>query len=493
MSDRSEQEQVRFEKLNELRAHGFNFPNDCQVDSSSKEVLAAKVAEAPESAKRYALAGRLVQLRFMGKAAFAHLLDGEGKIQLYVKQEIVGSECFEKFKHFDIGDIVEARGYAFVTKTGEKSLFVETIRLLTKSLIPLPEKWHGLTDVEARYRHRYVDLISNYEIREAFKKRARIISEIRSFLDARGYMEVETPVLHYIPGGATAKPFKTHHNALHCEMYLRIALELPLKKLIVGGFERVYEIGRVFRNEGLSRKHNPEFTMLEFYQAFATYESLMNLTEELFIHLANKLNGSLKLTYGEHEIDLTPPWKRISMLESIHEFGGVDRGFDLSTLKGVLAVADKHKIELPERSDWGRCLEEVWGELAEPKMINPVFLTHHPFSISPLARKNPADEKITDRFELIIAGMEMANAFSELNDAEDQRQRFETQAARFAAGDEEASEVDEDFLRALEYGMPPTGGEGIGIDRLAMLLTNSASIRDVILFPQLKPEHTTGE
>jgi len=486
MPERSEQEQVRIEKLKKLRESGYPFPNDAKVVAKSTDVLAAE-PQAEASAKRFTLGGRIVQARHMGKAAFVHILDGAGKIQLYVKQDVVGEQSFSAFKELDIGDIVEAKGYAFVTKTGEKSLFVESIRLLTKSLIPLPEKWHGLSDVETRYRQRYVDLISNHEVRAVFKTRAKVIAYIRKFLDDRGYLEVETPVLQYIAGGATAKPFKTHFNALDCGMYLRVATELPLKKLIVGGLERVYEIGRIFRNEGISKKHNPEFTSLEFYQSFATFEDLMTLTEELIVGLCQSVCGSLKIKYGENEIDFTPPWPRISMRDSVAQIGGAAE-FDLDTLAGVQAAAKKFKVKLAEPEDWGRCLEALWGELVEPKLINPVFITHHPFSISPLARKNLKDPKVTDRFEMIAAGMEMANAFSELNDPEDQRERFEEQARRKAKGDEEASDVDEDFLRALEYGMPPTAGEGIGIDRLVMLLTNSQTIREVVLFPQLKPE-----
>lgn len=486
MPERSEQELVRFGKLSKLREQSYPFPNDVKVSAKATEVLAAEVQD-PAAAKRFTIAGRLVQVRNMGKAAFVHVLDGSGKIQVYVKKDIIGDGSFEAFKDFDIGDIVETSGYAFVTKTGEKSLHAESIRLLTKSLIPLPEKWHGLKDQEARYRARYVDLIANPEVRESFKARARIIREIRNFLDGRDYLEVETPVLHYTAGGATARPFTTFHNALSLNMHLRIALELPLKKLVVGGLERVYEIGRIFRNEGLSKKHNPEFTMLEFYQAYATFEDLMTLTEDLFVHLAKTVVGSLKVPYGEHVLDFTPPWPRISMLESVYSIGGVSRDFDLQDLAGVQAAAKKHQVHLEEPNDWGRCLEALWGELVEAKLINPTFITHHPFSISPLARKNLKDPKITDRFELIIAGMEAANAFSELNDPEDQRERFEEQARRKAQGDEEATDIDEDFLRALEYGLPPTAGEGVGIDRLVMLLTNSSTIRDVLLFPQLKP------
>ena len=423
----------------------------------------------------------------MGKASFVHVLDAKGKLQLYVKQDSVGEDSYKAFKRFDIGDIIEASGYVFVTKTGEKTLFVEQVRLLTKALIPLPEKWHGLSDTEARYRCRYVDLIANPDVRAVFYKRAQIIREIRRFLDERDFLEVETPVLNYIAGGATARPFATHYNALHSDMFLRIALELPLKKLVVGGLERVYEIGRVFRNEGLSKKHNPEFTMIEFYHAYATFEDLMDLTEAMLTRLFTAVTGGLQITFGGTPIDLTPPWRRISMLDSVYEIGGVDRGLDLNSLAGVQEAAARHHVVLTEKDDWGRSLECLWGDLVEPKLVNPVFITHHPFSISPLARQNAQDPKITDRFELIIAGMEIANAFSELNDAEDQRRRFEAQAERKQSGDEEAPDIEEDFLRALEYGMPPTAGEGIGIDRLVMLATDSPSIRDVLLFPQLKP------
>ena len=486
MTERPEQERIRFAKLEKLRSTGFAFPNDVRITVSAADALASS-PEDPATAKRFSLAGRVVQLRQMGKAAFLHLLDGSGKIQLYVKKDAIGDSSYEQFKDFDIGDIVQASGYLFLTKTGEKTIHVESISLLVKSLIPLPEKWHGLQDVEARYRYRYVDLIANPDVREVFKKRAQIIKLVRNFFDTRGYLEVETPVLHYVPGGATARPFKTHYNSLDCDMYLRIALELPLKKLVVGGLERVYEIGRNFRNEGIDRKHNPEFTMLEFYQAYATFEDFMNLSEELFCELAEKVCGSLKVPYEDKISDFTRPWKRISMRDSVYEMGDVSRDFDLDTVAGVQKAASHHKIHLEEPQDWGRSLEALWGELVEGKIVNPTFITHHPFSISPLSRRNAADPKITDRFELIVCGMEAVNAFSELNDAVDQRERFEAQAKRKAAGDEEAPESDEDFLRALEYGLPPTAGAGIGIDRLVMLLTNSPSIRDVVLFPQLKP------
>lgn len=486
MVQRSEQELVRRAKLEKIREKRYPFPNDVQISARAADVTAAEPGE-PATAQRFTIAGRIVQLRLMGKAAFAHILDASGRVQVYLKSDQIGADSFDEFKTIDIGDIISCSGYAFITKTGEKSLHVETWKLLTKSLIPLPEKWHGLTDIESRYRYRYVDLIANPEVRDTFRKRALIISGVRNFLNQRGYLEVETPILNAVASGATAKPFETHHNTLGCDMVMRIALELPLKKLVVGGFERVYEIGRNFRNEGISKKHNPEFTMLEFYQAYATFEDLMTLTEELIGELVRQLNDSLTLQYGDNQIDFTGPWKRISMKDSVTEIGGVDPKFDLDTLQGVVEAAKVHRIHLEEPGDWGRSLEALWGELVEPKLINPTFITHHPFSISPLARQNAADPKVTDRFELVVGGMELANAFSELNDPIDQRERFEAQAKRRESGDEEAPEVDEDFLRALEYGMPPTAGEGIGIDRLVMLLTNSPSIRDVVLFPQLKP------
>lgn len=486
MAERSEQEQVRFAKLEELRKKGYPYPNDAKPTGTSLEVIAA--AERADFSGSFTLAGRLVQIRNMGKAAFAHLLDAVGKVQLYVKKDNIGEEAFASFSDFDIGDIVEVSGTPFVTKTGEKSLQATKIRLLSKCLIPLPEKWHGLTDVEERYRKRYLDLISNPEVRNVFRARSKIIQFTRNFLDSRGYIEVETPVLHPIAGGATARPFKTHYNALHSDFFLRIALELPLKKLIVGGLDRVYEIGRNFRNEGLSRKHNPEFTMLEFYQAYATFEDLMNLSETFCSEIAKTVTGGFQVKYGEMDVNFAPPYPRYSMLESIHVVGGVGRDVDLFSPKGIQAVAAKHKIKLEDPNDWGRSLEILFGELVEPKLINPTFITHQPLAISPLARKNLADPRVVDRFELFVAGMELGNAFSELNDPVDQLERFQSQADRKAKGDAEACDIDHDFVRALEYGMPPTAGQGIGIDRLTMLLTNSQSIRDVVLFPQLKPE-----
>ncbi|MCL4153829.1 UNVERIFIED_CONTAM: hypothetical protein GTU68_016528 [Idotea baltica] len=432
-------------------------------------------------------------MRNMGKASFVHIQDSSGRVQAYVRKDDVGDDSYAEFKKYDIGDIIELKGYVFVTKTGEPSIYAESVRLLNKSLIPLPEKWHGLSDVESRYRYRYVDLIANPDVRKIFKTRAKIIASIRTFLNEKMYTEVETPILQTIAGGASAKPFQSHYNALGSDVYMRVALELPLKKLVVGGLERVYELGRAFRNEGLSKKHNPEFTMLEFYQAYATYDDLMTLTEEMLSKLIKEVKENEEVNYQGNAVNFSAPFKKISMENSIYEIGGVSKDFDLSSLEGVVACAKENKIESKDMSDWGHTLESLFDELVEHKLVNPTFITNHPASISPLARKNDNDPKITDRFELFICGMEVANAFSELNDPIDQRQRFEDQALRKSKGDDEAMSVDEDFLRALEYGLPPTGGQGIGIDRLVMLLTDSATIRDVLLFPQLKPLEAASE
>lgn len=487
MKERSEQEQIRLSKLEALREKGFAFPNNSRVTATAADVLEAEVRE-PEASERMTIAGRVVQLRIMGKALFAHVLDGAGKVQIYVRKDDVGEETYAICRELDLGDIIAVTGYPFITKTGEKTLHADNAALLVKSVIPLPEKWHGLTDIEARYRYRYLDLISNLEVRDLFRKRSRIIKSLRNFLDSKGFLEVETPSLHHLAGGANARPFKTHHNALAADMYLRIALELPLKKLVVGGIERVYEIGRVFRNEGISKKHNPEFTMLEFYQAYATFEDLMDLTEELITSVAQEVCAGPVLPWGDKSINLTRPWRRLSMQESIHEIGGVGRDVDLSKVESLHNIAALDRINLEDPKDWGRCLEDVFNELVEDKLVDPTFIIHHPSSISPLARRNVDNPEITDRFELFINCMEMANAFSELNDPVDQRRRFEAQAIRKAGGDAEACDVDEDFLKALEHGMPPTAGEGIGIDRLVMFLTNSSTIRDVVFFPQLRPE-----
>jgi len=399
----------------------------------------------------------------------------------------VGEEAFSWFKKLDLGDILGVEGTLFRTRTGELTLSVQRFVLLTKSLLPLPEKYHGLTDVESRYRQRYLDLLVNPEVRQVFARRAAIISLMRQFLESRGFLEVETPMMQPIPGGATARPFITHHHALDMDLYLRIAPELYLKRLVIGGFERVFELNRNFRNEGLSTLHNPEFTMLEFYQAYATYEDLMVLTEELFCFISQNLLGDLRLTYQGQEIDLTPPWRRLDLRESLTELGGIPAE-KVRDPQALLDLARKEGVDLRPGEGYGRALTKLFDLLVEAKLQQPTFIVGYPTETSPLSRRNDENPEVVDRFELFLAGREMANAFSELNDPEDQRRRFEKQMQAREAGDQEAQMLDEDFLTALEHGMPPTAGEGIGIDRLVMLFTDSPSIRDVILFPQLRPE-----
>lgn len=482
----SEQEHVRRVKLNELRSRGYSYPNIHGVKTLALEARAR--AEKGDTESAVAIGGRIMTVRVMGKAAFFNIQDRSGTIQIYLKKEEIGDAAFEDFKSLDIGDIVEVHGKPFITKTGEPSVHAISCRLLVKCLHPLPEKWHGLTDTETKYRQRYLDLIINPESREVFIKRARIISALRSFLDTRNYIEVETPVLVNEASGADAKPFKTHHNALGLDLQLRIATELPLKKLVVGGLERVYEIGRIFRNEGISTKHNPEFTSIEFYQAYATFDDLMDLTEELLEHLCTVVNGSPTSTFKELQINFKRPYARMSMIEACHHFAGVDRACDLSQLRGVHDAA--RSLNIPSAlatNEYGLALYELFDKGVEHKIIDPTFITQHPLAISPLSRKSDEDPRFVDRFELIVAGMELANAFSELNDPEDQAERFQKQLQAKADGNEEATAGDDDFITALEYGMPPTAGEGIGIDRLTMLLTNCDSIRDVILFPTQRP------
>ncbi len=436
----------------------------------------------------FAIAGRIVALRSFGKVTFIHVADQSGRIQAYAARDNLGQEDYGRFKRLDIGDIVGLSGALFRTKTNELTLNVDSFTLLTKSLRPLPEKYHGLKDVEIRYRQRYVDLIVTPRTKEIFCKRTLIVREFRNFLDNQGFMEVETPMMQPIPGGATARPFITHHNTLDMQLYMRIAPELYLKRLLVGGFEKVYEINRNFRNEGISTQHNPEFTMCEFYWAYANYEDLMDLTEQLFAHCAEKVCGETVITYQEQEIDLTPgAWKRLSFHESLETVGGLQPELytDYEKTKQYVKARGEKVIE-------GESLAKLQAKLfdleVEPQLIQPHFIYGYPTDISPLSRRNEANPEITDRFELFIAGREMANAFSELNDPVDQRNRFQAQVAEKEAGDDEAHHMDEDYLRALEYGMPPAGGEGVGIDRLVMLLTDAASIREVILFPLLKPE-----
>ncbi len=433
-----------------------------------------------------AIAGRLMAKRIMGKASFAHVLDSDGLIQFYAKKDELGEEAYEDFKQLDIGDIVGVCGKVFKTRTGEVSVHAENVKLLAKSLQTLPEKFHGLKDPDLRYRQRYVDLIVNREVRDTFVKRTRIISYIRSFLDERGYLEVETPVLSTIPGGANARPFVTHHNTLDLDMYLRIATELHLKRLIVGGFERVYEIGRLFRNEGMSIKHNPEFTTIELYEAYTDYKGMMDIAESLIRGAANSALGTDKLAYQGTEIDLGEPFARMTMNDAVIKYAGVDF---LACQSGeeAFALAKSIGLEPKKGSKLGDILNLAFEEKVEEHLIQPTFILDYPIEVSPLTKRKPSDPRLTERFELFIYGREIANAYSELNDPIDQRERFMAQMAKRAAGDDEAQLLDDDFVLALEYGMPPTGGMGIGIDRLVMLLTDSASIRDVLLFPTMKP------
>jgi lysyl-tRNA synthetase class 2 len=489
--ERSEQELVRRGKLEVIKAKRNPYPNDSKPNGTAVEVVRLALEEEglePTAKKQFTISGRIINLRMMGKASFFNIQDRTGPVQIYLKKEEVGEESFIEFKTYDLGDIVEVSGYTFITKTGEESLHATSIRLLVKCLHPLPEKWHGLTDVEVRYRQRYIDLMVNEDSRAVFIKRAKIIAHIRSFFNDRDYIEVETPVMNTLASGATAKPFETHHNALGLDLFLRIAPELPLKKLVVGGLERVYELGRVFRNEGISTSHNPEFSMIEFYQAYATYEDLMDLSEELIGGLVDKIVGSRTFEYDGMEIDASAPWKRITMKDAVAELSGVEIETSLDTIEGIYEVAKKLGSEdILNIKDYGKALYEVFDRHIEDKLINPTFVTQHPTSISPLSRLNESDPRFTDRFELMIAGMEVANAFSELNDPFDQEDRFDAQIAEKAGGDDEAMDKDDDFIVALEYGLPPTAGQGIGIDRLVMLLTGAKSIRDVILFPTMRP------
>ena len=434
-----------------------------------------------------AIAGRMMFKRVMGKASFCNIQDLQGSIQVYVARDAIGTESYADFKRSDIGDIFGLEGFAFRTRTGEISIHAEKMTLLSKSLQILPEKFHGLTDTDTRYRQRYVDLIMNPESKETFIKRSKIIKEIRNFLDGRGFMEVETPMLVSNAGGAAARPFETHYNALNEDVKLRISLELYLKRLIVGGLERVYEIGRVFRNEGVDTRHNPEFTLMELYQAYTDYEGMMELTESMFRYLAEKVCGSAVISYNGTVIDMAKPFERISMIDAVKKYAGVDFA-EVKTDEEAKALADEHHVEYEERHKKGDILNLFFDEFCEEKMIQPTFVTDHPIEISPLTKKNPEDPNYVERFELYVYGREMCNAYSELNDPIDQRERFAAQEEAFAAGDEEANHTDEDFLNALEIGMPPTGGIGYGIDRLVMLLTDAQAIRDVLLFPTMKSQ-----
>ena len=431
------------------------------------------------------IAGRIMTKRGKGKAGFAHIQDLTGQMQIYVRKDAIGDEAYDEFNHADLGDIIGITGTVFKTNVGELSVKASEFTFLTKALRPLPDKFHGLKDVEERYRKRYVDLITNQESRNTFITRSRIIQSMRRYLDSHGYLEVETPMMHTIAGGASARPFVTHHNALDMELFMRIAIELHLKRLIVGGLEKVYEIGRVFRNEGVSTRHNPEFTMIELYEAYADYNDIMNLTENLIAHICQEVNGTMVIPYGEYQVDLTPQWKRVHMVDAVKEVTGVDFWKHM-TKEEAQALAKEHGIEVNEHMEFGHVVNEFFEQKVEETLIQPTFIYGHPVEISPLAKKNEEDPRFTDRFELFIVGREHANAFTELNDPIDQRQRFEAQLKEKEQGNDEAHEMDDDFIEALEYGLPPTGGLGIGVDRLVMLLTNSPSIRDVLLFPYMR-------
>lgn len=488
--DLTDQLQARREKLRVLMEKGINAFGgryDRTHDTAKIHELYDSFSEEDLEEKQVHVvtAGRLMAKRRKGKAGFADIQDFNGRIQLYIRKDHVGEEAYELFKHIDIGDFVGVEGTVFKTRVGELSIKVSKFEILSKSLRPLPDKFHGLRDVEQRYRQRYLDLIVNPEVKQTFIRRSRIIKAIRDYLDDLGYFEVETPTMHTIPGGASARPFITHHNALNADFYLRIAIELHLKRLIIGGFEKVYEIGRVYRNEGIDTRHNPEFTMLELYAAYDDLRGIMELTEQLIASTADRVLGTTHITFEDHEIDLKPKWRRVHMVDAIKEVTGVDLWPHMSD-EEARQLARQHGVEVNERMTYGHVVNEFFEQKVEETLIQPVFVFGHPVVISPLAKKNPEDDRFSDRFELFIVGREFANAFSELNDPIDQRNRFVEQMKERAAGNDEAQVIDEDFLEAMEYGMPPTGGLGIGIDRLVMLLTNSSSIRDVLLFPLMK-------
>ncbi|MGM0126182.1 lysine-tRNA ligase [Enterococcus sp. AZ194] len=490
VEDLNDQMLVRRQKMEQLREEGID-PFGKRFDRTHNSVElheafdAMSKEEVAEKAVTASIAGRIMTKRGKGKAGFAHLQDREGQIQIYVRKDEVGEEAYELFTHADLGDFFGVTGEVMKTNTGEVSVKAKELTMLSKALRPLPDKYHGLTNIEQRYRQRYLDLISNRESFDRFMKRSQIISEIRRYLDGNGYIEVETPVLHNEAGGAAARPFTTHHNALDMDLYLRIALELHLKRLIVGGMEKVYEIGRVFRNEGIDTTHNPEFTMLEVYTAYTDYKDVMDLTEGLIRHVAQKVLGNTTITYNEQEIDLGSPFGRVHMVDSIKKETGVDFWPEMS-VEQARAYAKEHNVEITDNMSVGHIINEFFETFVEETLTQPTFIYGHPVEVSPLAKKNPEDGRFTDRFELFIVGREFGNAFTELNDPIDQRERFESQEKEREQGNDEAHGVDEDFLEALEYGMPPTGGLGIGIDRLAMLLTDAQSLRDVLLFPTMK-------
>ncbi|WP_370872904.1 lysine--tRNA ligase [Robertmurraya andreesenii] len=481
---------VRREKLSELREKGYDpfgkrFERTHLAEELIQQYGEIEKEELDQQGISTTIAGRVMTKRGKGKAGFAHLQDLTGQIQIYVRVDAVGEEQYDLFNNTDLGDIVGVQGTLFKTKVGELSIKVQDFQLLTKALRPLPDKFHGLKDVEQRYRQRYLDLISSQDSRKTFITRSKIIQAMRRYLDDHGYLEVETPMMHAIAGGAAARPFITHHNALDMELYMRIAIELHLKRLIVGGLEKVYEIGRVFRNEGVSTRHNPEFTMIELYEAYADYRDIMSLTENLIAHIAQEVLGTTTIEYGEYTVDLKPEWKRLHMVDAIKEYTGVDF-WNVDTVEEAKQLAKEHNVEIKDTMLYGHIVNEFFEQKVEEKLIQPTFIYGHPVEISPLAKKNEDDPRFTDRFELFIVAREHANAFTELNDPIDQRERFEAQLKEREQGNDEAHMMDDDFVEALEYGMPPTGGLGIGVDRLVMLLTNSPSIRDVLLFPLMR-------
>ncbi|MBU1163810.1 MAG: lysine--tRNA ligase [Proteobacteria bacterium] len=482
----------RREKLAELKNNNINlFPNDFIISHTVKD-LKDTIEESSHSIKEddavFSVAGRMMAINRFGKASFIRFRDRTGQFQAYIRKDKIGNQAYDIFKKLDTGDFVGLRGGVFKTRTGEWTLMADELKLITKAIRPLPEKFHGLKDPEKRYRRRYIDLIMNSDVREIFIKRSRIIQSVRTFFLDRDFLEVETPMMQPIPGGAEATPFITHHNALGMDLFLRIAPELYLKRLVVGGFERVFEINRNFRNEGISSQHNPEFTMLEFYQAYATHDDLMDLIEKMFGYMAMEVSGSTKITYQDNAIDLGGNWNRMTLTHALETIGGIDSGL-LKDKEKLLEFASSKSIKITKTRCLGKVISKLFDVMVEPKLIQPTFITGYPVEISPLSRKNEKDGELTDRFELFIAGREIANGFSEINDPEDQKDRFLQQVADREAGDEEAHCMDEDYIEALEYGMPPTAGAGIGIDRVAMLLTDSASIREVILFPHMKSKN----
>ncbi|HJX33570.1 MAG TPA: lysine--tRNA ligase [Desulfatiglandales bacterium] len=480
----------RIKKAETLREMGVNlYPAGYKYNITSSEVMKRFGHMGEEELERqggsFSMAGRIMSVRNFGKASFIHIKDSSGLLQAYIRKDRIDSRKYEIFKLTDIGDFIGIKGGFFKTKTGELTILAQDITLLSKSMRPLPEKWHGLTDIETRYRQRYVDLIVNDKVKDVFILRSRITKSFRDFFISKGFLEVETPMMQPIPGGATARPFKTYHNTLGMDLYLRIAPELYLKRLVIGGLERVFEINRNFRNEGISVEHNPEFTMLEFYMAYATYEDLMTLTEELFDYILKENLGTNKIEYQGKGLDLTPPWTRIGLFDSLRDMAGVSEDV-LKELNAAIDFAGSHDIKLTQRDSLGKVLLKIFDQLVQPKLINPTFIVGFPTETSPLSRRNDKNPDITDRFELFIGGKEIANAFTELNDPGDQRERFMAQVSLRESGDEEAQFMDDDYISALEYGLPPTAGEGIGIDRVIMLITDSPSIRDVIFFPHMR-------